>query len=77
MRERDAPEDLSAILLIQGCLCSRQYFVAPLVVNLGFCRIRFWYLVAPGSGSSREAGRKHLWNLTYINVFTVLLCWWL
>jgi hypothetical protein len=64
MRERDAPEDLPAILLIQGCLCSRQYFVAPLLVDLEFCRIRFWYLVAPGAGISRETSRIHFWNLT-------------
>ena len=42
--------------------------VASLLVNLAFCRIRSWYLVAPGFGISRETGRIFLWNLT-------LLCW--
>ena len=35
MRGRNAPEDLTAILLIQGCLFCRQYFVARLPVNFG------------------------------------------
>jgi hypothetical protein len=38
--------------------------VARLLVNLGFCRIRFWYLVAPGSGISRETSRNYFSNLT-------------
>jgi hypothetical protein len=38
--------------------------VAPLLVNLGFCRIRFWYLVASASGISRETSRNYFWNLT-------------
>jgi hypothetical protein len=63
-QEKNAPEDLLAILLIQGCLYCRRYFVAPLLVNLGFCRIRFWYPVASGSGISRESSRIYFWNLT-------------
>ena len=38
--------------------------VARLLVNLGFCRTRFWYLVAPGSGIPRETSRIYFWNLT-------------
>jgi hypothetical protein len=33
--------------------------VARLLVNLEYCRTRFWYLVAPGSGISRETSRIH------------------
>ena len=29
-----------------------------------FGRTRFWYLVALGSGISRETSRNHFWNLT-------------
>jgi hypothetical protein len=29
-----------------------------------FGRTRFWYLVAPGSGISREISRIYFWNLT-------------
>ena len=45
MLGRKAPEDLTAILLIQGCLYCRPYFIARLLVNLG---IDF---VASGSGT--------------------------
>jgi hypothetical protein len=38
--------------------------VASLLVKSGFCRIRFWYAVAPGSGISRETSRNYFWNLT-------------
>ena len=38
--------------------------VARLLVNFGFCRIRFWYLVAAGSGISRKLSRIYFWNLT-------------
>jgi len=38
--------------------------VASLLVKSGFCRIRFWYLVASGSGISRETSRISFWNLT-------------
>jgi hypothetical protein len=51
-------------LLILWRLGTRQDLVAQLLVNLGFCRIRFWYPVAPGSGISRETSRIHFWNLT-------------
>lgn len=44
-------------------LRSRADFVARLLVDLGFCRIRFWYPVALGSGISRETGRIYFWNL--------------
>ena len=51
-----------------GCDCGHLGrsvdLVASLLVNLEFCRIRFWYPVAPGSGISREACRNHFWNLT-------------
>jgi hypothetical protein len=42
----------------------RQNLVARLLINLGVCRIRFWYLVAPASGSCRETSRNYFWNLT-------------
>jgi hypothetical protein len=38
--------------------------VARLLVKSGSCRIRFWYVVAPGSGISRETSRNCFWNLT-------------
>ena len=38
--------------------------VASLLVNLGFCRIRFWYPVASGSGISRKTCRIYFLNLT-------------
>jgi hypothetical protein len=42
-----------------GCDCGHlgrsADLVASLLVNLEFCRIRFWYLVVPGSGISRTA----------------------
>jgi hypothetical protein len=38
--------------------------VASLLVKSGFCRIRFWYAVGPGSGISRETSRNYFWNLT-------------
>jgi hypothetical protein len=46
--------------------------VAQLLVNLGFCRIRFWYLDAPGSATSREAVRIHFWNLTVVQCSVAL-----
>ena len=42
--------------------------VAPLLVKLGFCRIRFWYTVASGSGISRETSRIFSRNPQYMNV---------
>jgi len=45
---------------------------ARLLVNSEFCRIRFWYLVAPGSGISREISRIYFWNLT-TGDYTLLL----
>ena len=38
--------------------------VARLLVKWGFCRIRFWYLVASASAISRESCHIHFWNLT-------------
>jgi hypothetical protein len=66
INSRNSPcrQGAPAILLILGRLYSRWDFVAQLLVDLGFCRIRFWYLVAPGSGISREASRIHSWTLT-------------
>ena len=64
MRGRNAPEDLTAILLIQRCLYCRQYFVARLLVNLGFLSHLVWYRVASGSGISGETSRIFFWNLT-------------
>jgi hypothetical protein len=53
-------------LVILWHLGLRQNLVARLLVKLGFCRIRFWYLVAPGSGISRETSRIYFWNLTIL-----------
>ena len=53
-----------AFLLIVWHLGRRVDLVARLLVNLGFCRIRFWYPVSSGSGISRETSRIYLWNLT-------------
>jgi hypothetical protein len=50
--------------LIVGHLERRVDLVAPLLVKSGFCRIRFWYPVAPGSGISKENSRNYFWNLT-------------
>jgi hypothetical protein len=51
-----------------GCDCGHLArsvdLVASLLVNLGFCRIRFWYSVAPGSGISRKNSRTYIWILT-------------
>ena len=51
-----------------GCNCGHfgrsADLVARLLVKLGFCRIRFWYLVALGSGIFREICRIYFWNLT-------------
>jgi hypothetical protein len=38
---------LAFLLSILGHLSRRRNFVARLLVNLGCCRIRFWYLVVP------------------------------
>jgi hypothetical protein len=38
---------------------AHRYFVAPLLVDLEFCRIRFWYPVARGSDISR-GDQSHL-----------------
>jgi hypothetical protein len=54
--------------LIMWHLGLRQNLVARLLVNLEFCRIRFWYPVAPGSGICRETGRNYFWNLTLISL---------
>jgi hypothetical protein len=66
INSRNSPcrEDAPAILLILTRLYSQWDFVAPLLVKLGFCRIRFWYPVALGSGISRENRRIFFWNLT-------------
>jgi hypothetical protein len=66
INSRNSPcrEDAPAILLILARFYSRWDFVAPLLVKLGFCRIRFWYPVALGSGISRENRRIFFWNLT-------------
>ena len=57
-----------------GCDCGHLGrsvdLVARLLVNLGFCRTRFWYLVASGSGISRETSRIHFWNLTSSSVLS-------
>jgi hypothetical protein len=53
-------------LLIRRDLAFRRDLVASLLVQSGFCRIRFWYLVASGSGISRETGRIYFWNLTVV-----------
>jgi len=51
-----------------GCDCEHLGrsvdLLARLLVNLGCCRTRFWYLVSPGSGISRETSRIYFWNLT-------------
>jgi hypothetical protein len=33
---------------------------------LEFCRIRFWYAVAPGSGISRDTSNIFFWNLPVV-----------
>jgi hypothetical protein len=54
----------ATFLLILPHLRRSPELVAPLLVKLGFCRIRFWYLVASASGISREISRIYFWNLT-------------
>ena len=56
----------AAFLLILPHLGRRPNLVARLLVNLGFCRMRFWYPVAPGSGISRETSRISFCSLTLI-----------
>jgi hypothetical protein len=40
------------------------YIAVAAGVDVGFCRTRFWYIVASGSGISRETSRIYFWNLT-------------
>jgi hypothetical protein len=51
-------------LLILWHIGLRQKLVARLLVKVELCRIRFWYLVASGSGIYREISGNYFWNLT-------------
>jgi len=78
----ESPDSLAPIPALTSCVARangafqlilrhiglRQNLVARLLVNLGFCRIRFWYAVASGSGISRETSRIFFWNLTQVQV---------
>jgi hypothetical protein len=67
----------AAFLLILPHLRCRLNLVARLLVNLGFCRIRFWYSVASGSGICRETSRIHFWNLTFLSLSPdAVAAWW-
>src|ERR1700756_1986147 len=43
--------------------------------QIGICRTRFWYLVAPGSGISREISCIFFWNLTVVVCVAPLSSW--
>ena len=53
-----------ALLADSAAFRPRRDLVARLLVKLGFCRTRFWYLVTSASGISREISRIYFWDLT-------------